>query len=228
MFQISTDIYDSTGPSFHSVLLMAPKKQLLQLLQAHVHILYCVCNLSSAHTCVIQFIHLTLLFCCITFSLTLSTCEHLPLQSGSLAPPLQHGAHRAPPLQNRLDHCNREDRRFRGAHLTRGGQCYSLSSRYTASFSSPSYPWTHRLLFDQHHALLPTSRVTHCVLKVAFNSEPRKSHMDLLPSLIRLHLQRHARLRHISNIGYNRSSCKSASRAGSSITGWLRAKRRGL
>lgn len=71
MSQISTDIHDSTGTSFHSVLLMAPKKQLLQLLQAHVHILHCVCNLSSANThiggCVIQVIHLTVLFVALHF-----------------------------------------------------------------------------------------------------------------------------------------------------------------
>lgn len=92
----------------------------------------------------------------------MSTCAHLPVQDGSFIPPLHHGGHGAPPLQNRLDHCNREDGRFRGAHLTRGGQCYSLSSCYAASFSSPSHPRTHRLLFDKHHALLPLSKVMYC------------------------------------------------------------------
>lgn len=46
----STDIQNSAGPSFHSTLLMAPEKQLLKLLQAHIHILHCIWNLHSTHT----------------------------------------------------------------------------------------------------------------------------------------------------------------------------------
>lgn len=36
----STDIHHSAGPSFHRALLMAPEQQLLQLLQAHIHIFH--------------------------------------------------------------------------------------------------------------------------------------------------------------------------------------------
>ena len=47
------------------------------------------------------------------------------------------------------------------------------------------------------------------------------------PGLIRLHLEGHAGLRHVSNIWYDWSSCQPTGRARGSITGWLREKRRG-
>lgn len=48
------------------------------------------------------------------------------------------------------------------------------------------------------------------------------------PGLIRLHLESHAGLRNVSNVGYDWSSCQPTSRARGSVTGWLRMKWRGM
>lgn len=84
----------------------------------------------------------------------------VPVQQRPLTPPLQHGGHGAPPLQHGLDHGHGEDGGFGRAHLTggRGGSQrhgVSSSSDSSGSFSRSSHPGTDRLLFNEHHALLP-------------------------------------------------------------------------